>query len=93
MNRILTIDGTRYLLPEGMTAKDIQALAGFLVTLTRVSGEYLFGEGGDYAWYADKGAEIRLESNMPLVTKSEAQEQGRMSRAAYEARKAAQAEA
>lgn len=92
MNRILTIDGTRYLLPEGMAAKDIQALAGFLVTLTRVNGEYIWGEGGDYVWYADKGAEIRLE-NTTLVTKAEAQEQGRASRAANEARKAAAAEA
>lgn len=91
MARVITIDGARYVLPEGMSGKDIQALAGFLVTLTKVNYEYIWGEG-ESAHYADRGAEVRIE-DLELVTKAEAKAASDKSRAEYEAKKAAQAAA
>ena len=87
MKKVIVIDGNRYLLPEGMSNKDVQAVAGFLVTLTRVNYEYMWGDG-EQAHYADKGAEVRIEE-VQLVTKAEAKAAADKSRADYEAKKAA----
>ena len=88
MSKVITIDSSRYLLPEGMSAKDIQALAGFLVTLTRVDYEYCYG-GGESLYYAREGAQVSI-GDMDLVTKAEAKAAADKSRAEYEARKAAE---
>ncbi len=45
MTKIITINGNRFVLPEGFSSKDIQALAGFLVTLTRIDYEYCYNSG------------------------------------------------
>ena len=89
MKKVIVIDGNRYLLPEGMSSKDVQAVAGFLVTLTRVNYEYMWGDG-EQAHYADKGAEVRIEE-VQLVTKAEAKAAADKSRSDYEAKKAAAA--
>ena len=89
MARVICIDGARYVLPMGISPKDVQAVAGFLVTLTRVSYEYIWGDG-DQAHYADKGAEVRIEE-IELVTKAEAKAAADKSRAEYDAKKAAAA--
>ena len=87
MSKIINIDGNRYLLPEGMTAKDVQALAGFLVTLTRVDYEYCYGEG-ESLYYAKDGAQVSI-GEQTLVTREEARAASEKSRLAYEAKKAA----
>ena len=89
MTKIITIDGSKYALPEGMSVKDIQALAGFLVTLTKIDYEYCYGQE-DNAFYACDGAQISI-GEQDLVTKAEAKAQSTRSREAYEARKAAEA--
>jgi hypothetical protein len=91
MSKIITIDSSRYVLPEGMSSKDIQALAGFLVTLTRVDYEYCYGSG-DSMYYAREGAAVSL-GDLQLVTREEAKAAADKARAEYEARKAAEAAA
>jgi len=85
MSKVISIDSTRYVLPEGMTSKDVQALAGFLVTLTKIDSHYLWGNG-EYAYSADRGAEVRIEE-LDLMTKAEAKALSDKSRAEYEAKK------
>jgi hypothetical protein len=89
MAKIITIDSNKYQLPEGMSTKDVQALAGFLVTLTRVDYEYCYGQE-ESAFYAREGAQISI-GDQELVTRAEAKAKSDQSRAAYEARKAAEA--
>ena len=88
MTKILIIDSTRYALPAGMSTKDQQALAGFLVTLTRVDYEYCYGDE-DNAYYARDGAAISI-SDQELMTKAEAKAKAEKTRLEYEAKKAAQ---
>lgn len=90
--KIITINGNRFVLPEGMTTKDIQSLAGLLFSLTPVDYEYLIDSGRSVYYATDRSAEVRLE-NLQLVTREEADAQGKASREAYEAKKAAKAEA
>ena len=43
--KTININGNNFALPEGMSAKDIQALAGFLCTLSEVGREYDYDTG------------------------------------------------
>ena len=86
--RILTIDSNRYVLPTDMAAKDIQALAGFLVTLTKVNYEWMYGQG-DSLYFADEGANVSI-SQMELVTKEEAKTKAAAARDVYQAKKDAE---
>jgi len=88
MTKIIIIDSSRYALPEGMSTKDQQALAGFLVTLTRVDYEYCYGND-ENAYYAKDGAQISI-SEQELMTRAEARAKAEKSRLEYEAKKAAQ---
>jgi hypothetical protein len=92
MTKVITINGNRFVLPDNMSTKDIQALAGFLLTLTPVDYQYLIDAGRSVYYATDRSAEVRLES-LQLVTQSEAEAQGKASREAYDAKKAAKAEA
>lgn len=89
MTKIITIDSNKYELPEGMSTKDIQALAGFLITLTRVEYEYCYGQG-ENVYYAAEGAQVSI-GNLELMTRAEAKAQANAARAAYDARKTAEA--
>jgi len=89
MAKIINICGTRFALPEGMTNKEIQALAGFLVTLTKVDYEYCWGSGDNFS-YAQEGASVSLDE-LVLMTKAEAKAASKKSNEAYEAKKAAEA--
>lgn len=61
MTKVISINGSRFALPEGMSAKDIQALAGFLVTLTPVNSEYNY-DSSDYMHFpAKQGTEVRVD--------------------------------
>lgn len=89
MTKIICISGTQFALPEGMSTKDIQALAGFLISLTPVNAEYNW-ENGEYMHYLSaKGVEVRVDE-ADLITKEEAKAQSTKSREAYEARRAAE---
>jgi hypothetical protein len=89
--KVITIDGHQYALPEGMTSKDTQALAGFLVTLVRLDYEYMYGQG-DSLYYPLHGASVSL-SEMVLTTKEDAKQKVTVAREAYEAKRAAEAAA
>jgi hypothetical protein len=92
MTKVITINGQRFMLPDNMSTKEIQALAGFLLTLTPVDYEYLIDIGRSVYFASDRSAEVRLES-LQLVTKADAEAQAKASREAYDAKKTAKAEA
>lgn len=83
--KTIVIDGNRYALPEGMASKDIQALAGFLCTLTTLGSEYNY-DNSEYMYYANGGVSIQV-SECTTLTKAEARELGDQSRARYQAKR------
>jgi hypothetical protein len=87
MSKIITIDSSRYILPEGMTTKDIQALAGMLISLTKVEHCYLY-PNYDNLFYAGEGVQVGV-STATLMTKEEAKAKSAASREAEDAKKAA----
>ena len=89
MAKIITIDGNRFVLPEGMTNKEIQSLAGLLITLVKVEHSYLY-PNYDNLFYAGEGVQVGV-STIELMTKEEAKAKSAASREAEDAKKAAQA--
>ena len=83
--KILTIDSNRYVLPTDMAAKDIQALAGFLVTLTKVDYEWMYGQQ-ESLYFANEGAKVSIDQ-MDLVSKEEAKTRANKARDVYQAKK------
>jgi hypothetical protein len=89
MTKVITLDGQRYALPEGMPSKDVQALAGFLITLTKIDSEWSWSSGDETNWYyPTTGASISVE-DMVLTTRAEAKTKSATARADYEAKKLA----
>ena len=86
--KTIVIDNNRYVLPEGMAAKDIQALAGFLCSLTTVGSEYNY-DASEYVYYENGGVSIRV-SECEVLTKAEARDLGDQSRARYQAKRDAE---
>lgn len=86
--KILTIDSNRYVLPTDMAAKDIQALAGFLVTLTKVDYEWMYGQE-ESLYFANEGAKVSIDQ-MDLVSKEEAKTRANKARDVYQAKKDAE---
>ena len=91
MAKIISISGTRFALPEGVTNKEIQALVGSMVILTKLDYEYCWGTGGNFH-YACEGATVSIDDQV-LMTKAEAKAAAAKSRAEYEAKEAAEAKA
>jgi hypothetical protein len=87
MAKIITIDSTRFVLPEGMTNKEIQSLAGLLITLVKVEHSYLY-PSYDSLFYAGEGVQVGV-STVELMTKEEAKAKSAASREAEDAKKAA----
>jgi hypothetical protein len=87
-SRIISLDGNMYQLPEGMSTKDVQGLMGFLVTMTKLDYEYLWGQG-DSVYFPAHGATVRFEERA-LVTKAEAQALGKKAKEARDAKEAAE---
>ena len=85
--KTISIEGNRYVLPEGMALKDIQALVGFLCTLTNLGSEYNYDDA-EYVHYTNGGVSIQV-TDSTVMTKAEARELGEQSRARYQARQAA----
>ena len=89
MTKVISINGSRFALPEGMASKDIQALAGFLITLTPVSQEYDY-DSSDYMHYQSKqGTEVRVD-DVELVGYETAKAQHQASYERYTAKRAAE---
>lgn len=89
MTKVISINGTLFALPDGMAAKDVQALAGFLISLTPVQSEYDY-DNSDYMYYASpRGVEVRLD-NLALLDMTEAQARNKAGRERYEAKRAAE---
>ena len=89
MSKIISIDGNRYILPEGMTTKDTQALAGMLISLVKVEHCYLY-PNYDSLFYAGEGVQVGI-STAVLMTKEEARAKSEESKAQDQAKKAAEA--
>ena len=89
MSKIITIDSSKYLLPEGMSAKDIQALAGMLISLVKVEHCYLY-PNYDSLFYAGEGVQVGV-STATLMTKEEARAKSEESKVQDQAKKAAEA--
>ena len=87
MSKIITIDSNRYMLPEGMTTKEVQALAGALITLVKVDCYYEYPDYNNL-WYVGEGVQVGV-SNATLMTKEEAKAKSEESKARHEAKKAA----
>ena len=86
--KTIVIDNNRYALPDGMAAKDIQALAGFLCSLVTLGTEYNYDDS-EYVYYDNGGVSIRI-SECELLTKAAARDLGDQSRERYQARRAAE---
>lgn len=89
MRKIINISGTRFALPEGVTNKEVQALVGAMVILTKLDYEYCWGTGENF-FYACEGATVSID-DQELMTKAEAKAAAAKSRAEYEAKEAAKA--
>lgn len=83
--KTISINGTTYGLPEGMSSKDIQALAGFLCTFTAMGSEYNYDDS-EYVHYTNGGVTVQV-TDVQVLGKTEARELGEQSRARYQARR------
>lgn len=89
MTKVICINGSQFTLPEGMSAKDIQALAGFLVTLVPVGYEYNYDDSSYVHFAQGKGVEVRVDT-VNLIPEAEARALSKASRDRYEAKRAAE---
>ena len=95
MNTIKTIsiNGNVFALPDGMTAKDVQALAGFLCALSTLRQAYNY-DTSEYLYSLADGVQVQV-AERDLIGKEEARTIEKESRARYlakrEAEKAAEA--
>ena len=87
--KAISINGTTYGLPEGMSSKDIQALAGFLCTFTAMGSEYNYDDS-EYVHYTNGGVTVQV-TEIQVMPKAEARELETQSRARYQARRDAAA--
>ena len=90
MNTIKTIsiNGNTFALPEGMTAKDIQSLAGFLCALTTVRNDYNY-DTSTYLHSLGDGVQVQV-AEREMISKEEAQTIEKESRAKYLAKREAE---
>lgn len=85
-SKVLNISGNRFALPEGMSAKDIQALVGFLAMFRSVGSEYDYATS-NYLHYVSNCVSVQLE-DMELGNKAEVQAAAAKSYEDYKAKKA-----
>ena len=88
MTKVITIDSNRYVLPTEMSNKDIQSLAGFLITLTKVDYEWMYGQE-ESLYFANEGAKVSIDQ-FELVSKEEAKTKAAAARDVYQAKKDAE---
>jgi hypothetical protein len=88
--KMITIDNNRYVLPEGITTKEVQALAGMLISLIKVEHCYIY-PSYESLFYPGEGVQVGVTA-VTLMTKEEAKAKSAASREAEDAKKAATAE-
>ena len=90
MNKVKTIsiNGNVFALPEGMTAKDVQALAGFLCALSTLRHDYNY-DTSEYLYSMADGVQVQV-AERDLIGKEEARTIEAESRARYKAKRAAE---
>jgi hypothetical protein len=85
-SKVLNISGNRFALPEGMSAKDIQALVGFLAMFRSVGSEYDYLTS-NYLHFVSNCVSVQLE-DMELGNKAEVQAAAAKAYEEYKAKKA-----
>jgi hypothetical protein len=80
--KTININGNNFALPAGMSGKDIQALAGFLCTLTEVGREYDYDTGESIHFESLAGVSVQV-SELRVTTKEEAKKLASESRERY----------
>ena len=90
MNTIKTIsiNGNVFALPDGMTAKDIQSLAGFLCSLATVRNDYNY-DTSTYLHSLGDGVQVQV-ADRQMISRDEAQTIEKESRARYQAKRDAE---
>jgi hypothetical protein len=86
--KTISISGNMFALPDGMPAKDIQALAGFLCSLSQVRNEYNY-DNSTYVYALGDGVQVQI-ADRDLVSKEEALTIEKESRARYQAKRKAE---
>lgn len=86
--KTITINGNVFALPDGMLAKDVQALAGFLCTLSTLRHDYNY-DTSEYLYSLADGVQVQV-ADRELVSREEAQAIEAESRARYKAKRAAE---
>ena len=84
--KTININGNNFALPEGMSAKDVQALAGFLCTLSEVGREYDYDTGESIHFETLAGVSVQV-SELRVVSKDEAKKLANQSRERYQQRR------
>ena len=84
---VITIDGNKFGLPEGLPAKDLRELIGFLHNLTVIGSQYDWENSQDLCMYDNGPVTIRV-SQEQITDKAEARRLGKESQDRYEAKNA-----
>ena len=85
--KILNLNGNKFVLPEGMPAKEIQSLVGFLALFQCTASEYNYATG-KYMHYLGEGISIQLET-LELGDKAEVKAQCELTYAEWQAKQKA----
>jgi hypothetical protein len=86
---VISIDGNKFALPEGIPAKDVRELIGFLHNLSSVNSQYDWENCQDLCLYVQGPVTISV-SQEEVTDKAEARRLGKESQDRYEAKKAAE---
>ena len=86
--KTISINGNVFALPDGMTAKDVQALAGFLCALSTLRQDYNY-DTSEYLYSLADGVQVQV-AERDLIGKEEAKTIEAESRARYKAKRAAE---
>jgi len=85
--KVLNLSGNRYVLPDGMTTKDIQSLVGFLSVLQVVGNDFDYNKS-ESVFYANNCIQLQLEE-LELGDKAQVKAHCAQSYEDYKAKKAA----
>ena len=88
--KTISINGNVFALPEGMPAKDVQSLAGFLCSLCTVRNDYNY-DSSTYMYSLGDGVQVQV-ADREIISKEEAQTIEAESRARYKAKREAEQE-
>jgi hypothetical protein len=84
---VITIDGNKFGLPEGLPAKDLRELIGFLHNLSAIGTQYDWENSQDLCMYDNGPVTIKV-SQEEIVDKAQARIMGKESQDRYELKKA-----